>query len=883
MTSGPRKINQVDNDLAIVWLDAKKSKESSNVDYLNRSIDFSTLISHIHVFDDVDQCCEYLLSKDQADKVLLIVSGSIGEKVLPCIHDITQIIGVYIFCNDVEKHREWAGTFSKVRDVFRCPKKLIERIQRDAQLLVHHIIPTNIFSFQNLQQTSLQNVDQDQSTYMWFQLLIDVLNRLPLSHSSRGDLIDESMQYYSNNTIEKRKIAEFNEKYLSSNEAVQWYTRDCFLYRLINRAFRTRDIDSIFKFRYFIHDLQHQLDHLHQEQQLSSVLPTTAYRGQIIGADELKKLQNNVGGIFCVNSFWSATTASQVATSFNMISLGRPYYERVIFEVTMELKQQPDKAKSKYPFANISHLSCNEDEGEVLFSMGCTFRIILVEQFSDEIWYVQLSLLDDSSSIDESLREYYLANHIEEQSSLLTMAYFFDQAGDYERAKRYCQMLLRENPSEDDSIDIHTSLALFEYRIGNFEAAKREGELALKLHLTQKVVDNRLSDIYANLGLVMAELGEYRDAIAYQHESVKIDELVLDEEDEEKAITYENLGMSYHGLGDYPNALKWCEEKALSHMQKYLPASHPGFQRIYLDIGMIYTSMGDYPVARGWLEKALDKAHSILPPLHKDLGNTFYNLGLLCEKTGEDEQGLNYFRQALNIALQSEKEDTTIDLAYIYVSMGAIYDNQGEFDEALRHYELALENLSVDKPEHRQHFATAYNNIGFVHIQQKKYKSALSYLQKAFKIVEKYLPRTHELYTLTLANIGQVYVAQDRLEEALECYRQVIDIRRRTLPKYHKDLAAIYDHLGEAYFKKGIFKTAIDYHKKALEIEVHALPLEHPSIKSTCKMLADVYKRIGNRKAAIKCYKEPILMARMCQKINSSLPSVDPKRKKNMI
>jgi hypothetical protein len=67
-------------------------------------------------------------------------------------------------------------------------------------------------------------------------------------------------------------------------------TRDCFLFRLINRAFRTRNIDNVFKFRYFFLDLQQQLTHLYQSQKKSLPLQTV-YRGQIISANEIQKLK----------------------------------------------------------------------------------------------------------------------------------------------------------------------------------------------------------------------------------------------------------------------------------------------------------------------------------------------------------------------------------------------------------------------------------------------------------------------------------------------------------------------------------------------------------------------------------------------------------------
>jgi hypothetical protein len=58
------------------------------------------------------------------------------------------------------------------------------------------------------------------------------------------------------------------------------YTRDTFLYRLLNHALRLQEIDVIWKFGFFIKDLHQQLVHLHAETPLKS-RSTVVYRGQM--------------------------------------------------------------------------------------------------------------------------------------------------------------------------------------------------------------------------------------------------------------------------------------------------------------------------------------------------------------------------------------------------------------------------------------------------------------------------------------------------------------------------------------------------------------------------------------------------------------------------
>lgn len=58
------------------------------------------------------------------------------------------------------------------------------------------------------------------------------------------------------------------------------YTRDIFIYRLVNHALRLQEIDIIWKFGYFIKDLYMQLERLYTETP-SEKRARITYRGQM--------------------------------------------------------------------------------------------------------------------------------------------------------------------------------------------------------------------------------------------------------------------------------------------------------------------------------------------------------------------------------------------------------------------------------------------------------------------------------------------------------------------------------------------------------------------------------------------------------------------------
>lgn len=57
---------------------------------------------------------EYVQSQAADVRISLIVSGALGERILPEIQSIAQIPKVYVYCMNKAKHETWAKTYEKV-------------------------------------------------------------------------------------------------------------------------------------------------------------------------------------------------------------------------------------------------------------------------------------------------------------------------------------------------------------------------------------------------------------------------------------------------------------------------------------------------------------------------------------------------------------------------------------------------------------------------------------------------------------------------------------------------------------------------------------------------------------------------------------------------
>jgi plasmid stabilization system protein ParE len=112
--SNTRDFETQDNNLetfGLLWLDAQvnTSKENQQAQKELRQI-----INHLKIFDDLDQCQQYILSLSSQDRLILIVSGRLGQQIVPQIHHLRQLSSIYVYCFDKTTNEKWTKHFIKV-------------------------------------------------------------------------------------------------------------------------------------------------------------------------------------------------------------------------------------------------------------------------------------------------------------------------------------------------------------------------------------------------------------------------------------------------------------------------------------------------------------------------------------------------------------------------------------------------------------------------------------------------------------------------------------------------------------------------------------------------------------------------------------------------
>ena len=265
---------------------------------------------------------------------------------------------------------------------------LVGNIMRDQRIRDRYENSMSINSYQLDSCTTKPNY-----SFMMFQLLAELILSIKQT-SDMNELVQRCRDEYKGNKVEERRIDEFKRTY-TPETSIEWYTKDCFVYRILNKALRVQDIDVLVALRFFIRDVYQQLTKLQQAQKIDVM---EVYRGQILPAADLERLKSAIGQILSFHSFLSTSYNRDQAMAFVISSPENDKFLNVLFEI--EVNQCSSSLVKLKPFANVSAFSCIPAEDEVLFSLDSHFRVKAVNYDQEnKIHVVKLKLIHDAGEI----------------------------------------------------------------------------------------------------------------------------------------------------------------------------------------------------------------------------------------------------------------------------------------------------------------------------------------------------------------------------------------------------------------------------------------------------------------------------------------------------
>ncbi|UJR07151.1 hypothetical protein I4U23_011439 [Adineta vaga] len=381
----------------LVWCDNNEViQDTENIITLAK---LRSIVDYTKLFDDVSSCRRYI-EQTCSTTTFLVCVGNMAFSLIPQVHELNNIKSIYI--HRKRKSSDLSQTlanFSKVKSEHITAQSVLNVLTDDV----------NTYCKEEKKRIFNQNDENESSSlddyrYCWWPQFINMLCKLPYhlleTDDARQKLISHVRQYYRDNESEQKLLDDFQETYTPEN-AIWWYTRDTFFYRLLNKALRQHNIEDVTLFGFYLKDLYNQLKPLHKSflSAHSNEQVIKFYRGQLISLKDIKKIQ--------AANYYSITISSLFSTSIDrnvaLFELNpsedhkEPGLEYVLFEIEV------DTGKRSLPFGNITHLSNFPSEQEILLMVGTHLKVVKVVYEEERKFYlIELTLADNLSSEEDN-------------------------------------------------------------------------------------------------------------------------------------------------------------------------------------------------------------------------------------------------------------------------------------------------------------------------------------------------------------------------------------------------------------------------------------------------------------------------------------------------
>ncbi|CAF3933946.1 unnamed protein product [Rotaria sordida] len=625
----------------LLWLDAEVNTKEENKHAQKR---LRSIINHLIIHHDQKECQQYIMSCSAQDRLILIVSGRLSKELIPQIHNLRQVSAVYIYCWDKKAYKQWAKQFTKIKGVIVKVDDLIDQIKVDQKDRGKQEEPLSM-NIYNVRGNADKSTTELNGHFIHSLLLIDVLIRMKSTDTDKKKLIQVCKDEYTDNDHQLEIVSEF-ERHYKSKKAIWWYTRDAFLYSMLNKALRVQNTELLLLFRFVIHDIYERLKKYQCQR------PIQVYRYQPMSTDELNALRQSIGQFISINSFFSTSADRDVALRFSKRSTISNDLHPILFIIDAD----PRVVKSK-PFADISSHSYFPQECEILFMVGCIFRLIdIYRDDNEQIWIIKMQLAEDNDHDLKKLFNQLKADYGggENETNLQSFGDVLQLMGKYDSAEKIYSDLHKTSPSDD------TSFCHLCFSFGMLYKERKDYDRSLQWF--QRALDRKtrtnptdfvyIGGLYCCIGNIYMEKNGYNEAIKYYNTAMDYYKCA-------NATNHPYMASLYHGNAriccaqkQYTEALNYYQ-RSLVIQQEHLPSNHPDMAINLIGIGDVYRNVGKYQLAMDNYKTSLDIRIKSLPPQHQDIASNVRSIGLLYETMNNLKEALEYYKKAASIYRQS--------------------------------------------------------------------------------------------------------------------------------------------------------------------------------------------------------------------------------------
>ncbi|CAF3584927.1 unnamed protein product [Rotaria socialis] len=587
-SNNTRSIRLVENFL-VIWLDSNINETSD--EYHHATNQLQHYVNTIQLASDQTEYID-LIKNTKDVKVFIIVSGTFGIDLADVMQVTPQIYCVYVYCAEKKHHEEWAKHHQIIKGVFTDIETICDALRRDVRRVNNDLIPISI-----LQSTSSDQFDQ---LFACSLILKEFLINSACEQQTKNNFMKFCRSQHRGNSYQSNIIKKYQAK-PKKLTPIQWYTRECFLYSMLNRALRLYDIEILTQIKFFVQEVNEQIQKIYSQSDQQH--PQTVYHGQNITNDLLSKLQKNKKSLISFNTFLMANMDENLTLDLLQQSQNDPNLIAVLFKIAV------DRSKSSYPFIILDEFDYYQDSDRyVLFALNTTFQIENIEQINEQLWEVRLILAKDTNKKLNTIKE-WIETKFRELDSILRFGKIMIDIGKTDKAEEFYKFLL-ENSDEEDK------------------------DALAYIHHSVLEDDPRLCKIYAGIGAVQRKQGRHDRALGYFNKVLDIHKNISKPNPSVLAFCLYNIGLIFYQQKKYEKARKNFE-KALRNQNDVLSCNRDLLTNIHSSLSMVFNDLGEYQKAMEHAQQALEIATSIIESNNERIEIYQKSINQLKEKISE--------------------------------------------------------------------------------------------------------------------------------------------------------------------------------------------------------------------------------------------------------
>ncbi|CAF4518106.1 unnamed protein product [Rotaria sp. Silwood2] len=616
------------------------------------------------------------------------------------------------------------------------------------------------FSFCRRYQRYVRKLTDTSAEFLWFHIFKHVVIRLPHDEYAKQETLDASRHYYRKNIQELKRIDDF-EQVFRSEEAIKWYTKNSFVYRLINKALRTEDVEQMYTLRYFIQDLccalviKHKIFKEYGE-------PVTVYRGLRLTQSEFDELTKDEQQLVSMNGYLSTSLNRQVAEIYAGVPISTSDKLSVLLEIECDVESLGDKVI----FADVTSESNFRDENEVLFDIGATFQLTIAPKQNDNgVWYLTMIATDEGRTLVQK----YIDDHLElttEISAKIMFGVLLYDMGKYDSSLAYFDNLIANREGEDATL-IHIHMARALGMRGDKSNQWKHYESAYKILIEAE--PKRLEDeacLLIEMGIFYFDRDENDRALEYMMHGLRIFEEVYGNTNVEVARALLYIGGCYEQKGDYNRAIEF-DNRALKMHEECASPNHIMQCQVLLALGNTYRLQCKYEDALIQFRRVLDIRTRTLPKYHSDIADCLSIIGKTLDDMDNPSEAVLYSMRALQMYNKTLPETELNEKNSVLVDIGIGFSSVGANQLGIEYYRRALTMKKKCLPRDHPDFAAIFENMGLNYSYLNKHLLGLRYALKARRLRKRIQISNHPNMAGTLKVLSLVY-------SKMGCYRRAM-------------------------------------------------------------------------------------------------------------